>query len=63
MLHRKKLNDHLAMSTNGLISQYIHTFQKNDGIQVSVDGDEKVHNFIRGKDSYKKSIKCFENVG
>jgi len=57
----RKLNGHLTMSTNGiLIPQYIHTFQKNDGIQVSVDGDEKAHDLIRGKGSYEKAVKALK---
>ena len=57
----RKLNGRIIMSTNGiLLPQYIHTFQKNDGIQVSVDGDEKVHDCIRGKGSYKKAVKALK---
>lgn len=57
----RKLNGHVAMSTNGiLIPKYVHTFQKNDGIQVSVDGDEKAHDFIRGKGSYEKAVRALK---
>ncbi|HDS45130.1 MAG TPA: radical SAM protein [Methanomicrobia archaeon] len=57
----RKLNGHITLSTNGiLLSQYIHTFQKNDGIQVSVDGDEKAHDFIRGKGSYEKAVRALK---
>lgn len=57
----RKLNGHIAMSTNGiLIPKYIHTFQKNDGIQISVDGDEKAHDFIRGKGSYEKAVRALK---
>lgn len=57
------LNGHLTMSTNGiLIPEYIHTFQKNKGIQVSVDGDEKAHDFIRGKGSYEKAVKALKTL-
>lgn len=53
----RKLNGHITMGTNGiLIPKYIHTFQKNDGIQISVDGDQKAHDFIRGKGSYEKAV-------
>ena len=55
----RKLNGHIRLSTNGiLIPKYIHTFHKNDGIQVSVDGDRKAHDFIRGKGSYEKAVKA-----
>ena len=57
----RTLNGHITLSTNGiLIPQYIHTFQKNDGIQVSVDGNEKAHDFIRGKGSYEKALNALE---
>ncbi len=57
----RKLNGHITMSTNGiLIPKYIHTFKKNDGIQVSVDGDEKAHDFIRGRGSYEKAVKALK---
>ncbi|KAF5412472.1 MAG: Coenzyme PQQ synthesis protein E [Candidatus Methanophagaceae archaeon] len=57
----RKLNGHITMSTNGLlIPKYIHTFQKNDGIQVSIDGDQKAHDFIRGKGSYEKAVKALK---
>ena len=55
----RKLIGHVSLSTNGiLIPQYIHTFQKNDGIQVSVDGDERAHDFIRSKGSYEKAVRA-----
>lgn len=57
----RKLIGHVSLSTNGiLIPQYIHTFQRNDGIQVSVDGDEKAHDFIRGKGSYEKAVRALK---
>jgi len=57
----RKLNGYITMSTNGiLIPKYIDVFEKNDGIQVSVDGDEKAHDFIRGKGSYEKAVKALK---
>jgi MoaA/NifB/PqqE/SkfB family radical SAM enzyme len=57
----RKQNGHITMSTNGiLIPKYIHTFERNDGIQVSVDGDEKAHDFIRGKGSYEKAVRALK---
>jgi MoaA/NifB/PqqE/SkfB family radical SAM enzyme len=57
----RKLNGHITMSTNGiLIPNYIDVFEKNDGIQVSVDGDEKAHDFIRGKGSYEKAVRVLK---
>lgn len=54
----RKRNGHITMSTNGiLIPKYIDVFEKNDGIQVSIDGDRKAHDFIRGKGSYEKAVK------
>lgn len=55
----RKLNGRVTLSTNGiLIPKYIHTFHKNDGIQVSVDGNEEVHDYIRGEGSYQKAVKA-----
>lgn len=49
----RKLNGHITMSTNGiLVVKYIHTFQRNDGIQMSADGDENTH--------VKTLVTCFE---
>ena len=57
----RKLNGHITMSTNGiLIPKYIHTFKKNDGIQISVDGDRKAHDFIRGKGSYEQAVRALK---
>jgi len=43
----------LMMSSNGiLIPHYIHLFQPNDGIQISIDGDNDTHNYIRGEDVF-----------
>lgn len=51
----------LRLSTNGfLVPEYIHTFRKNDGIQVSVDGNKEIHDFIRGKGSYERAVKALE---
>lgn len=55
----RKLNGHVSLSTNGiLIPKYIHTFHKNDGIQVSADGDREAHDFIRGRGSYEKAVRA-----
>ena len=57
----RKLNGHITMSTNGiLIPKCIHTFERNDGIQVSIDGDRETHDGIRGKGSYDKAIEALE---
>jgi len=54
-------NGHITMSTNGiLIPHFIHMFQKNDGIQVSINGDWKTHDRIRGKGSYDNAIAALE---
>ena len=53
----RKLNGHITMSTNGLlIPKYIHLFTRNDGIQISIDGDQKAHDYIRGTGSYEKAV-------
>jgi len=57
----RKLNGHITMSTNGiLIPKFIHTFKRNDGIQVSIDGDQKAHDYIRGKGSYEKAVRALK---
>ena len=57
----RELIGHVALATNGiLIPKYIHIFHKNDGIQVSVDGDEKAHDFIRGEGSYEKAVRALK---
>lgn len=57
----RKLIGHVSLTTNGiLIPKYIYTFERNDGIQVSVDGDEKAHDFIRGKGSYEKAVRALK---
>lgn len=57
----RKFQDHIILSTNGiLISKYIDVFDKNDGIQVSIDGDRETHDRMRGKGSYDKAIKALE---
>ena len=51
----------VVMSTNGiLIPKYIELLEPWDGVQVSIDGDKKTHDRIRGKDSYDKAIKALE---
>nr|WP_276624047.1 radical SAM protein [Methermicoccus shengliensis] len=55
----RKLNGNIRLSTNGiLIPKYIHVFRKQDGVQVSVDGNEEVHDYIRGEGSYQKTVKA-----
>ncbi len=54
----------ISILTNGtLLSRSICNNLKNFGIdyvQVSIDGDEKTHDLIRGKGTYKKAIKGIE---
>ncbi|HHE40620.1 MAG TPA: radical SAM protein [Candidatus Cloacimonetes bacterium] len=53
----RKLDGSIRMSTNGiLMPAFIHIFKRRDNIQVSVDGDQKAHDFIRGKGTYEKAI-------
>jgi MoaA/NifB/PqqE/SkfB family radical SAM enzyme len=53
----RKLVGSVRLSSNGiLIPRYIHTFKRHDGIQISVDGNKEVHDFIRGEGSYEKAI-------
>jgi len=53
------LNEYVALSSNGiLVPQYIDLFRGNDGIQISIDGDNRVHDFIRGEGSYEKAVRA-----
>lgn len=57
----REFQDHIILSTNGiLIPKYIDVFDKNDGIQVSIDGDRETHDRIRGKGTYDKAIEALE---
>ncbi|MDN5308644.1 MAG: heme d1 biosynthesis protein [Methanolobus sp.] len=57
----RELNGFVCLSTNGiLVPKYITTFKKNDGIQVSIDGNEEIHNSIRGNDNYKDAVKALK---
>jgi MoaA/NifB/PqqE/SkfB family radical SAM enzyme len=49
----------ISLSTNGmLVPQYVTVFKAGDSIQVSIDGDEETHDYIRGEGSYKKALKA-----
>jgi len=53
----RELNGSVRLSTNGiLIPEYIHIFHRTDGIQVSVDGNQKIHDLIRGQGVYEKAV-------
>jgi MoaA/NifB/PqqE/SkfB family radical SAM enzyme len=58
-LVRKLNNDRISLGTNGfLIPRYISILQKNDGVQVSIDGNEEIHDYIRGEGSYQKAVEA-----
>lgn len=53
------LNGYVALSSNGiLVPQYIGLFRRNDGIQISIDGNSRVHDFIRGAGSYESAVRA-----
>jgi MoaA/NifB/PqqE/SkfB family radical SAM enzyme len=55
----RELGCSISLSTNGiLVPQYVSIFQTGDSIQVSVDGDEAAHDFIRGDGSYEKAVQA-----
>lgn len=49
----------VRMSSNGiLIPEFISLFDKVDSVQISIDGDEDVHDFIRGNEVYNKAVQA-----
>lgn len=53
----RSIGHDIRLSSNGLlIPEYIHLFQKRDGIQVSIDGDQETHDHIRGKGVYDHAV-------
>jgi MoaA/NifB/PqqE/SkfB family radical SAM enzyme len=55
----RSLNGYVALSSNGiLVPQYIDLFRRNDGIQISIDGNSRVHDFIRGAGSYENAVRA-----
>ena len=55
----------ISMSTNGtmLNDEIIHNLKKyNIDISVSIDGDENMHDYIRGKGVYKKAINALKRL-
>ena len=53
----RKLVGSVRLSSNGiLIPKYIHVLKRYDGIQISVDGNKEVHDFIRERGSYKRAV-------
>ncbi len=57
----RKLTGVVRLSTNGyLIPKYIQSFRKKDGVQISVDGDEQAHDFIRGRGSYAAAKRALQ---
>ncbi|OPY36076.1 MAG: pyrroloquinoline quinone biosynthesis protein PqqE [Methanoregula sp. PtaU1.Bin051] len=53
----RSLNGRLSLSTNGiLVSHYLSIFKPSDCVQISIDGDEETHDYIRGFGSYQKAV-------
>lgn len=47
----------VVLSTNGLLlPEFIDVFQDSDSVQVSIDGNQRVHDSIRGNGSYEKAV-------
>lgn len=52
-----------SISTNGiLIPEYLSVFKHEDCIQISIDGDEETHDFIRGRGTYQKAVKALASL-
>jgi len=49
----------VRMSSNGiLIPDFISLFDKADSVQISIDGNEDVHDFIRGRGVYNRAVQA-----
>ncbi len=60
-MHSKKM--FIEMATNGeLIERYLDDLKYLDILQISVDGNEKSHDAVRGQGSYKKMLKGLETA-
>ncbi len=56
-VHRE--HGHVRMSSNGFkIPEIIDVFDNHDGIQISLDGNEQHHDWLRGKGSYDIAIEA-----
>lgn len=59
----KKLGLKTSLFTNGtLIPERIHDIKDLDLILISIDGPEQVHDKIRKKDSFKKTLKGLDTI-
>lgn len=57
----KNKNIEVGLSTNGiLLPQKISELKKVDTICISLDGEEGIHDYYRGKGSYKKAMQAIE---
>ena len=57
----REFQGHVRLSTNGiLIPEYIDIFERDDGIMVSIDGDQETHDSIRGNGTYDRAIESLE---
>lgn len=51
----------VRMSTNGIcIPTYVDLFERDDGIQVSIDGDRVINDFIRGEGAYDYAVNALK---
>jgi len=59
-----------SITTNGILTKRIVSFverfvkesEKLISVNVSIDGNEKVHNFVRGINCYKKAMKTYKEL-
>lgn len=59
--HAKKKGMMVHLYTNGILAkQHIETIKLLDGVFISIDGPEEVHDSIRGKGSFKKVVEAVE---
>lgn len=61
VVYAKQLGLMVQLYTNGILAKkHIETIKLLDGIFISIDGPEEVHDNIRGKGNFKKVIEAIE---
>ncbi len=59
-----------SITSNGILTErivnnvkeYLSSSARRIGINISIEGDEKTHNFVRGLDCFKRTMKTYEEL-